>query len=143
MSCFPRSATHDPAVHGTFRSVIERLPDIRAMGFDVLYFPPINPIGRINRKGRNNSLRAEPGDVGSPYAIGSAEGGHDATHPALARWTISVPCLMRRARHDLEIAHRFCDPVRAGSSMGLAAQGLVPLAARRVDALRRKSAEEI
>ena len=53
------------------------------MGFDVLYFPPINPIGRINRKGRNNSLRAEPGDVGSPYAIGSAEGGHDAVHPAL------------------------------------------------------------
>ena len=48
------------------------------MGFDVLYFPPIHPIGRINRKGRNNSLRAEPGDVGSPYAIGSVEGGHDA-----------------------------------------------------------------
>ena len=83
MSCFRARVTHDPAVHGTFRSVVERLPDIQAMGFDVLYFPPIHPIGRINRKGRNNSLRAEPSDVGSPYAIGSVEGGHDATHPAL------------------------------------------------------------
>ena len=53
------------------------------MGFDVLYFPPIHPIGTTNRKGRNNALRAEPDDVGSPYAIGGAEGGHDAMHPQL------------------------------------------------------------
>jgi starch synthase (maltosyl-transferring) len=80
---FPRSATDGPARHGTFADVIARLPMIRAMGFDVLYFPPIHPIGTTNRKGRNNALRAEPGDVGSPYAIGSPEGGHDAIHPQL------------------------------------------------------------
>ncbi len=80
---FPRSATDDPARHGTFADVIRRLPDIRAMGFDVLYFPPIHPIGTTNRKGRNNALRAEPDDVGSPYAIGGPEGGFDAVHPRL------------------------------------------------------------
>jgi starch synthase (maltosyl-transferring) len=104
---FPRSATHDPAVHGTFRSVIDRLPDIRAMGFDVLYFPPIHPIGRINRKGRNNSLRAQEGDVGSPYAIGAAEGGHDTTHPALGTLD-DFRRLLRAAReNDLELAIDF------------------------------------
>jgi starch synthase (maltosyl-transferring) len=80
---FPRSQTRDAQVHGTFDDVIARLPAIRAMGFDVLYFPPIHPIGTKNRKGRNNSLRAQPGDPGSPYAIGSAEGGHEAVHPQL------------------------------------------------------------
>ena len=105
---FPRSVTHDPAVHGTFRTVIDRLPDIRAMGFDVLYFPPIHPIGRINRKGRNNSLRAEPGDVGSPYAIGSAEGGHDAIHPELGTLEDFRGLLIEAAReHELEIAIDF------------------------------------
>lgn len=74
---FPRSATNDPTVHGTFLDVIGRLPAIQAMGFDVLYFPPIHPIGFRNRKGRNNSLTAQPGEPGSPYAIGSAAGGHD------------------------------------------------------------------
>ena len=104
---FPRSATHDATVHGTFRSVIERLPDIRSMGFDVLYFPPINPIGRINRKGRNNSLRAQPGDVGSPYAIGSAEGGHDSVHPELGTLD-DFRLLLDAARdHDLELAIDF------------------------------------
>jgi starch synthase (maltosyl-transferring) len=104
---FPRSATHDPAVHGTFRSVIERLPEIRAMGFDVLYFPPINPIGRVNRKGRNNSLRAERGDVGSPYAIGSAEGGHDATHPQLGTLEDFRALLWAAREHGLELAVDF------------------------------------
>lgn len=80
---FPRSQTDDPDRHGTFDDVIGRLPMIRAMGFDVLYFPPIHPIGTTHRKGRNNSLRAQPGDPGSPYAIGSAEGGHDAVEPLL------------------------------------------------------------
>jgi starch synthase (maltosyl-transferring) len=104
---FPRSATHDPAVHGTFRSVIERLPAIRAMGFDVLYFPPIHPIGRINRKGRNNSLRSEPGDVGSPYAIGSAEGGHDAIHPDLGTLDDFRALLLAARDNDLELAIDF------------------------------------
>ncbi len=80
---FPRSQSGDPARHGTFADVITRLPAIRAMGFDVLYFPPIHPIGRVNRKGANNALAAGPDDPGSPYAIGAAEGGHDAIHPAL------------------------------------------------------------
>ena len=80
---FPRSASGDEQRHGTFDDVIRRLGAIRGMGFDVLYFPPIHPIGRTNRKGRNNSLRAEADDPGSPYAIGSAEGGHDAIHPQL------------------------------------------------------------
>ena len=80
---FPRSATDAPGRHGTFNDVIRRLPAIKALGFDVLYLPPIHPIGVTNRKGKNNSVTAEPGDVGSPYAIGSTEGGHDAIHPAL------------------------------------------------------------
>jgi starch synthase (maltosyl-transferring) len=80
---FPRSASNTPGRHGTFDDVIGRLPAIKDMGFDILYLPPIHPIGTTNRKGRNNALHADPGDVGSPYAIGSAEGGHDAIHPAL------------------------------------------------------------
>lgn len=79
----PRSQGQDSTRHGTFRDCIARLPDIAAMGFDVVYFTPIHPIGRTNRKGRNNSLKAAAGDPGSPYAIGAAEGGHDAVHPEL------------------------------------------------------------
>ncbi|CAM3980603.1 Alpha-1,4-glucan:maltose-1-phosphate maltosyltransferase [Bordetella tumbae] len=78
---FPRSQA--ATGHGSFDDVIDRLPDIRAMGFDVLYLTPIHPIGERNRKGRNNSLTASPDDVGSPYAIGSAVGGHDAVAPEL------------------------------------------------------------
>jgi len=80
---FPRSESGDARRHGTFDDVIARLPAIRAMGFDVLYFPPIHPIGRTHRKGRNNSLRCEPDDPGSPYAIGAEDGGHDALHREL------------------------------------------------------------
>ncbi|MDQ7251429.1 maltotransferase domain-containing protein [Dongia sedimenti] len=80
---FPRSQSGSVERHGTFDDVIDRLPAIQAMGFDTLYFPPIHPIGAVNRKGKNNSTRAEPGEPGSPYAIGSAEGGHEAIHPQL------------------------------------------------------------
>jgi len=80
---FPRSAADEPGRHGTFRDVEARLPYLAEMGFDVLYFPPIHPIGRINRKGTNNTLLARPEDVGSPWAIGSAEGGHKDILPAL------------------------------------------------------------
>ena len=84
---FPRSTGgRDGAgqpIHGTFGTAAAALPRIAAMGFDVVYLPPIHPIGKINRKGRNNSTTAQPGDVGSPWAIGSLEGGHDAVHPAL------------------------------------------------------------
>lgn len=80
---FPRSASTEPGRHGTFRDVEARLPYVAEMGFDVLYFPPIHPVGRIKRKGKNNALAAEADDVGSPWAIGAAEGGHKAIHPAL------------------------------------------------------------
>src|SRR5208283_978360 len=80
---FPRSAAAAPDRHGSFRDVEARLPYVSEMGFDVLYFPPIHPIGRIKRKGRNNALAARPDDVGSPWAIGAAEGGHKHIHPQL------------------------------------------------------------
>ncbi|MGV0746061.1 alpha-1,4-glucan--maltose-1-phosphate maltosyltransferase [Mycolicibacterium sp. XJ870] len=70
-------------VHGTFESAAAALPRVAAMGFNIVYLPPIHPIGAVHRKGRNNSVTAAPGEVGSPWAIGSAEGGHDAVHPAL------------------------------------------------------------
>ena len=75
---FPRSASDDPARHGTFADCEAWLPYVKRMGFDVLYFPPIHPIGHTKRKGRNNTLDAKPEDVGSPWAIGAAEGGHEA-----------------------------------------------------------------
>ncbi|CAN5652843.1 alpha-1,4-glucan--maltose-1-phosphate maltosyltransferase [soil metagenome] len=80
---FPRSTSSTPGAHGTLRDVEARLPAIAAMGFDVLYFPPIHPIGRIQRKGKNNRLITEPGDVGSPWAIGADEGGHKSILPEL------------------------------------------------------------
>ena len=80
---FPRSQGKTGGGHGTFRDCMTRVPEIAALGFDVLYLPPIHPIGRKNRKGKNNAPKAEPDDPGSPYAIGSEEGGHDAVHPQL------------------------------------------------------------
>jgi starch synthase (maltosyl-transferring) len=104
---FPRSATDDPARHGRFRDVIARLPRVAAMGFDTLYLPPIHPIGRKNRKGRNNALTAESGDLGSPYAIGSAEGGHDAVDPKLGTMA-DFEALVAAARgYGIEIALDF------------------------------------
>jgi starch synthase (maltosyl-transferring) len=80
---FPRSAASEQGRHGTFADVEARLPYVASLGFDVLYFPPIHPIGRVKRKGRNNSLEARPEDVGSPWAIGAEEGGHTAILPEL------------------------------------------------------------
>jgi len=84
---FPRSTggrdETGRAVHGTFVTASKQLDRIAEMGFDVVYLPPIHPIGEVNRKGRNNHVNAQPGDVGSPWAIGSCEGGHDAIHPEL------------------------------------------------------------
>ncbi len=80
---FPRSQAREPGRHGTFADTSRRLPEIAAMGFDVIYLPPVHPIGETHRKGKNNSRTCEPGDVGSPWAIGSKEGGHTAVHPAL------------------------------------------------------------
>jgi starch synthase (maltosyl-transferring) len=80
---FPRSCSESPDVHGTFDDCAARVSYVAAMGFDVLYLPPIHPIGRVRRKGPNNALVAGPDDVGSPWAIGAREGGHKAIHPAL------------------------------------------------------------
>ena len=80
---FPRSASPDPKVHGTFRDVIARLPYVIDLGFDVLYLPPIHPIGMTYRKGPNTATEARASDLGVPWAIGSAEGGHESIHPAL------------------------------------------------------------
>ncbi|MBL7874631.1 MAG: alpha-1,4-glucan--maltose-1-phosphate maltosyltransferase [Cyclobacteriaceae bacterium] len=80
---FPRSASLESGKHGTFADCIRLLPRISAMGFDVLYFPPIHPIGKINRKGKNNNVKSLPGEPGSPWAIGSDEGGHKSVLPAL------------------------------------------------------------
>ncbi len=80
---FPRSTSPEPGRHGTFRDVIDRLPYVAGMGFDVLYLPPIHPIGRTFRKGANNATRALPADPGVPWAIGGPEGGHTAINPDL------------------------------------------------------------
>lgn len=109
----PRSQSGDINRHGTFADVIDRLPYVRDLGFDVLYLTPIHPIGTNNRKGRNNSLVAEPGDPGSPYAIGSAEGGHDAIHPELGTIEDFRSLVSEARRHGLEIALDFaiqCSP---------------------------------
>lgn len=110
---FPRSQSGDPQRHGTFDDVIGRLPAIQAMGFDTLYCPPIHPIGRKHRKGRNNSLTPGPDDPGSPYAIGSEEGGHDAIHPELGTLDDFRRLRDEAARHGLELALDFaiqCSP---------------------------------
>ena len=80
---FPRSASAEEGKHGTFKDCERLLPRVASMGFDTLYFPPIHPIGEVNRKGKNNATNAEPGDVGSPWGIGSQFGGHKSTHPEL------------------------------------------------------------
>jgi starch synthase (maltosyl-transferring) len=102
--CFPRSQGRMPACHGTFADVIGRLPDIQAMGFDVLYLPPIHPIGRAHRKGRNNALVAGPDDPGSPWAIGGPAGGHDAVEPALGTLDDFRRLVKATGDHGMEIA---------------------------------------
>lgn len=101
---FPRSQSGDPNRHGTFDDVIARLPAIREMGFDVLYFPPIHPIGSTNRKGKNNTLTPGPTDPGSPYAIGSPDGGHADIHPELGTFEDFRRLVDAAEEHGLEIA---------------------------------------
>jgi starch synthase (maltosyl-transferring) len=104
---FPRSQTRSVEQHGTFDDVIARLPAIRSMGFNVLYFPPIHPIGVSHRKGRNNSLTAAPSDPGSPYAIGAPAGGHEAVHPLLGGITAFRRLMASAAEYDIEVALDF------------------------------------
>jgi starch synthase (maltosyl-transferring) len=110
---FPRSMSPVPGRHGTLIDVIDHLPRIAAMGFDVLYFPPIHPIGSRHRKGKNNQLTASEGDPGSPYAIGGPAGGHDALHPELGTLDDFRELLRAAAKEGLEIALDFaiqCSP---------------------------------
>jgi starch synthase (maltosyl-transferring) len=90
--------------HGTFATAAARLPQIAKMGFDIVYLPPIHPIGEVNRKGKNNALRAHKDDVGSPWAIGSAAGGHDAIHPALGKEADFRAFVQRAQALGLEVA---------------------------------------
>ncbi len=101
---FPRSAAESEGRHGTFRDVEAQLPYIAELGFDVLYMPPIHPIGYEKRKGRNNALAAEPGDVGSPWAIGSEEGGHTDILPALGTADDFRSLVAQAAKLGIEIA---------------------------------------
>ncbi len=101
---FPRSASPEEGRHGTFRDVEAQLPRIARMGFDVLYLPPIHPIGEKFRKGKNNKVQAEPDDVGSPWAIGAAEGGHKATHPQLGTIDDFERLVAKAKAHGIEVA---------------------------------------
>jgi starch synthase (maltosyl-transferring) len=101
---FPRSQSPQPGRHGTFRDLLPRLPALRELGFDVLYFPPIHPVGQTNRKGKNNTAEAGPGDVGSPWAIGNWQGGHDAVESALGTLDDFRMLLAAAKAHGLEIA---------------------------------------
>ncbi|MEF9901879.1 alpha-1,4-glucan--maltose-1-phosphate maltosyltransferase [Streptomyces sp. P9-A2] len=110
---FPRSEGTPTHPHGTFRTAARRLPAIAAMGFDVLYLPPIHPIGTTHRKGRNNTLTPTPDDVGVPWAIGSPEGGHDSVHPQLGTLEDFTWFVRQATRHGLETALDFalqCSP---------------------------------
>src|SRR6266576_1214997 len=101
---FPRSCSAEPGRHGTLAECEGWLPYIASMGFDVVYLPPIHPIGCSFRKGKNNSPSARPEDIGSPWAIGSSEGGHKSIHPALGTLEDFRRFVAKAAEHNLEVA---------------------------------------
>ena len=101
---FPRSTSVQPGRHGTFADCAARLPYVAEMGFDVVYLPPIHPIGTAFRKGKNNSVNAERGDTGSPWAIGAAEGGHKSIHPELGTFDDFRRFLDRASELGLDVA---------------------------------------
>jgi starch synthase (maltosyl-transferring) len=101
---FPRSFSPEPGRHGTFKDCEAQLPYVAGMGFDILYLPPIHPIGRAHRKGKNNSTTAAATDPGSPWAIGAAEGGHKSVHPELGTLEDFRNLVWRAGEHGLKIA---------------------------------------
>lgn len=101
---FPRSAAAEEGKHGTFKDVLAVLPRVAQMGFDVLYFPPIHPVGEKNRKGKNNSLTSQPGEPGSPWAIGNRKGGHKAINPDLGTLADFKKLVAAARKLDIEIA---------------------------------------
>ena len=104
---FPRSASEKPDTHGTFKDCERLLPRIADMGFDILYFPPIHPIGEVNRKGKNNTTTAEESDVGSPWGIGSHHGGHTSVHPELGTLDDFTNLVKKAKALGIEIAMDF------------------------------------
>ena len=101
---FPRSSASESGVHGTFEDCKKLLPRVANMGFDTLYFPPIHPIGEINRKGKNNATEAQSDDVGSPWGIGSKLGGHRSLHPALGNLEQFTALVQEAQHYGIEIA---------------------------------------
>jgi len=101
---FPRSCANKPGQHGTFKDCERRLPYISEMGFDVLYFPPIHPIGYTSRKGKNNITTAKPNDPGTPWAIGSPEGGHKTVHSQLGTLEDFRNFIEKAREYDIEVA---------------------------------------
>jgi starch synthase (maltosyl-transferring) len=101
---FPRSCSAQPGKHGTFQDCEARLPYVAEMGFDVLYLPPVHPIGRTLRKGKNNAVEAAPGDPGTPWAIGAGEGGHKAVNPQLGTLEDFRHLIKKAKEYGIEIA---------------------------------------
>ncbi|MBY0432919.1 MAG: alpha-1,4-glucan--maltose-1-phosphate maltosyltransferase [Cyclobacteriaceae bacterium] len=101
---FPRSSSLQAGKHGTFADTIKLLPRVAAMNFDVLYMPPIHPIGKVNRKGKNNNVKSLPGEPGSPWAIGSDEGGHKAVHKELGTLEDYKRLIKEAKKFNIDIA---------------------------------------
>ena len=143
----PRARTVDEKtgewVSGTFRSAAERLPAIADMGFDVVYLTPIHPIGTTARKGRNNTLTAQPGDPGSPYAIGSPDGGHDAIHPDLGTFEDFDLFVAEAGRNGLEVALDIALQASPDHPWVQTHPDALHDARRRHHRLRREPAEEV
>ena len=139
---FPRSQSGSARRHGTFDDVIARLPAIRAMGFDVLYFPPIHPIGRTHRKGRNNSLRCEPVTLAAPTRSGRKKAGTMPCTRNSVRSRTFTACAMPPRRPGWSWRWT-CRPVLARSSLAEGAPGVVRASARWLTALRGEPAEEV
>ena len=140
---FPRSTALQPGRHGTFADCEDRLPDIAKMGFDILYLPPIHPIGITHRKGPNNQPHAEPQDVGSPWAIGGPEGGHKAIHPQLGSLE-DFRHLVGKARElGIELALDIALQCSPDHPYVHRASGVVSAPPRRQDPIRRESAQKI
>ena len=145
---FPRSegakrAKDGSIISGTFRTAAKRLPAVADMGFDVLYLPPIHPIGERNRKGPNNTLVTKPGDPGSPWAIGSAAGGHDVVHPDLGTLADFRAFVRAAARRRSRGGARPGTPGRSRPPVGHRAPRVVHHPCGWFDRLRREPAEEV
>ena len=140
---FPRSCSPTPGQHGTFKDMEARLPEIAAMGFDVVYMPPIHPIGVQYRKGKNNSVVAEPGDVGSPWAIGGAEGGHTSLHPQLGTMEDFAHLVQATQKQGMEIALDIAFQCSPDHPWVKKHPGLVYDPAGRDDSVCGESAEEV